>query len=386
MTPTSKQQQFLTAEKTLETPYLLIDLDIVKRQYHRLTEAIPFADCYYAVKCNPSPAIIQQLHALGAGFEAASLTEIGLCLAQGLPAENIHFGNTIKSASAIQKAYQKGVNSFTADARMEIEKIAQHAPGANVTLRLEADGEGATFGLERKFGVCAEDVVELLCQSHTLGLVPYGVSFHTGSQQTDPLAWERGLAQVARVISEAKTLGIEPTVINLGGGFPVSCHPSCPAGLAQPVPDITRIGEVIKDATHHLFPDKMRYMMEPGRYLVAEAGVLHSSVLLTANRGNPQARRPWVFLDVGRFNGLHDAGVVSFPIITSCDDDEEQLTILAGPTCDSDDILYDEADEVHLPVSLCEGDTLLFLGAGAYTTCFSTVGFNGFAPLRQFYV
>ena len=385
--PTRKQRQFFADNGQLKTPYLLVDLDVIEAQYRRLMHAFPFVKCYYAVKCNPAAAIIRKLRGLGARFETASLAEIELCLEQGVDPGDIHFGNTIKSATAIREAYFRGVHSFSVDCEMELLKVARHAPHAKVSLRLETDGEGATFGLDRKFGASADDVLALMLKAEDLGMNCYGVAFHVGSQQMDPGAWVRALENVATVFERAAQHGIQPRLVNLGGGFPVVSNPPMAPGIPDATPDISAFGKAIRETASRLLPADTHFVVEPGRYLAAEAGVLRATVLLVSERGAPGARAPWLFLDVGRFNGLHDAGTVRFPMLTEKDPHHERRsTVLAGPTCDGDDILYDESAGIRLPATMGEGDTLYFLGTGVYTTTFSTVCFNGFPALAEYYI
>lgn len=399
---THKQHQFFNQAEEPQTPYLLVDLDVVEQSYCRLAEAFPFADIYYAVKCNPAAPVIDRLRGLGARFETASLPEIQACLCQGVPPEHIHFGNTIKSASAIRAAHAMGVESFGLDSPMELHKLATHAPHSKVSYRLETDGQGAGFGLDRKFGASVDQIADMMVEARSLALTSHGVSFHVGSQQMDPEAWVRAIEDIAHLMDKLERHDIRFYLVNLGGGFPAASTPLLVKG-ARLAPDrIDVFGGILKDAVRRLLPADMRFMIEPGRCLTADAGVIRSSVLLVSRRapfqrpspqpgqdraGRRSASKRWVYLDVGRFNGLHDAGTVAFPIQTSRDASGERLaTVLAGPTCDSDDILYDEQAGLLLPDPLDEGDKVMFGGTGAYSGCFSTVGFNGFPALAEHYI
>jgi len=386
MTVTKRHWRFFENNPHIETPYLLMDLEVVERQYKRLINAMPFVSVYYAVKCNPAPEIIRTLNGLGARFEAASWPEIERCLEQGAAVRDIHFGNTIKTSASIRRAYAAGIHSFTVDSPMEVEKVARHAPGVKISVRLETDGLGAAFGLDRKFGARVADVADMMRRAADLGLDAQAVSFHVGSQQSDPQAWVRALEDVARLADRLAPYNHALNLVNLGGGFPALTTPV--AGQALIRPDfIEAYGDAISTAIRRLLPAGLHYVVEPGRYLTADAGVLSSKVVLVSERGDAEARKRWVYLDVGRFNGLHDAGIVRYPIVTSQDQGGAlEPAILAGPTCDSDDILYDESERLLLPDTLDEGDSVLFHGAGAYTGCFSTVGFNGFPALREYYM
>jgi ornithine decarboxylase len=387
MLVTEKQAQFFNKASEPETPYLLVDLDVVEAQYGRLMEALPFAALYYAVKCNPAAPLIRTLNRLGARFEAASLPEIQHCLGQGVAPGDIHFGNTIKSSEAIRIAYETGIHSFTVDSPMELEKVARNAPGTKVSYRMETDGKGAAFGLDRKFGAPIDRIADMMVQARGLSLNSYGVSFHVGSQQLDPQAWVRAIENVARLAEKLERHDIALSLVNLGGGFPAVTTPLMVEDQALPPDYIEVFGQVITEAVNRLLPAGLHFVVEPGRYLTADAGILRSSVMLVSQRGEPGDHKRWVYLDAGRFNGLHDAGTVRFPIETSRDDtDAWRTAILAGPTCDSDDILYDEQAGICLPDPLAEGDKVMFGGTGAYSTCFSTVGFNGFPALKEYYI
>ena len=172
------------ADHTLATPCLVLDVDRVEQNYRRLTGALPVARVYYAVKANPAAPILERLVGLGSSFDAASFEEVEFCLAAGARPETISFGNTIKKASAIQRAHEAGVAMFAFDSAEELEKLAQHAPGAKVYCRLLVENDGAEWPLSRKFGTTVETARRLMLRAGEMGLDPYGLSFHVGSQQT----------------------------------------------------------------------------------------------------------------------------------------------------------------------------------------------------------
>lgn len=391
---THKHRQFFNQVSEPHTPYLLVDLDVVEDRYRRLAKALPFADIYYAVKCNPAGQLINRLRKLGAGFEAASWPEVQACLAQGVRPEDVHFGNTIKSSAAIHLAHNSDIQSFCVDSPMELQKVALNAPGSHVSYRMAVSNQGAGFGLERKFGASVEQIVEMMISAQSLPVISSGVSFHVGSQQMDPGAWVSAIEEVARLLESLQHHGITLNLINLGGGFPAVSTPLLEGKNSLPPPPIEVFGEALSEAVKRLLPANLRFMIEPGRYLTADAGIIRSSVLLVSKRAGQGTSyactgklQRWVYLDAGRFNGLHDAGIVLFPIKTSRDSNRQrQATILAGPTCDSDDILYDEQAGVLLPEHLEEGDKVMFGGAGAYSSCFATKGFNGFPAIREYYI
>jgi len=379
----SRVQEFLEQNRDLETPFLLIDLDQVERQFLTLRQALPSVACYYAMKANSAAPVIRRLLKLGSRFEAAGIHEVRKCLELGVPPRDVHFGNTIKKASDVAEAFRLGVHSFTFDSEVELEKIARLAPGSNVSCRLATDGLGAVWGLSRKFGRNPEEVVELMTAADRSGLRAYGVSFHVGSQQRDPGAWRRAIRNAADVIHTLNRKGVRPRLINLGGGYPSYHYAS--ADL-QPNADIFEYGKVIRSAIDEYLPEGIDCVMEPGRFLCAESGTIKAQVILVSDRLTDSALKRWVYLDVGRFNGMYESVDVAYPCLPSRTGGEVVPTVLAGPTCDSDDVMYDHDRAVLLPSDLCVGDTLLFSNAGAYTRSYTTVGFNGFPPLAEYFI
>lgn len=359
------------------TPCLILDLDIVAERYRRLREAIPHVGVYYAVKANPELAVLRVLADLGASFDVASPGEVDLALAAGVRPERISYGNTIKKRSDIAYAYARGVRLFAFDSVGELEKLAVAAPGASVFCRILAAGEGADWPLSRKFGCEPAMAADLLRVAAALGLDPCGVSFHVGSQQRDPGQWDRPLAEASALFSTLAAAGIRLRLVNLGGGFP--------AQYLAPVPAIAAYGTAIAASVERHFgsaaPD---LIVEPGRYLAGDAGVLCSEVVLVSRKAHGEKRR-WVFLDAGVFGGLAETlgESIKYRIRTSVDGGPCGPVVIAGPTCDSLDVLYQD-HEYHLPETLQAGDRVMFLSAGAYTRSYCSVGFNGFEPLPVF--
>ena len=356
------------------TPCLVLDLDVVAEQYLHLQTALPLASVYYAVKANPAPEIVSLLAGLGANFDVASPSEIDLCLAAGVPGSSLSYGSTIKKAADIAYAYERGVRLFAFDSIGELEKIAAEAPGSDVVCRILTSNEGAEWPLSRKFGCEIEMAAGLLGLSGRLGLNAAGVTFHVGSQQRHPRQWDEAIALTGRLFSELAASGVKLRMVNLGGGFP--------AHYRGHVPPIEAYAEAIMKAMEYHFGDSLPEMIvEPGRYLTGDAGVIRSEVVLVSWKCEGDEKR-WVFLDVGIFGGLAEAmgEAIKYHMLTSRDGGPVGPVVIAGPTCDSVDILY-EKEDYRLPLDLAIGDTVDILAAGAYTTCYSTVGFNGFGPL-----
>ena len=374
--PSAKLQAFLD-RAAVATPYLVIDVDTIERKYREIVGALDGIDVHYALKANPHPDVVQRLAVRGSGFDAASLSEVDRCLEAGAPASRISFGSTIKKQADIAAAYERGVRVFAFDAEAELAKLAVAAPGASVFCRLLIETGGAEWPLSRKFGCDIATACELLLRARDLGLKPCGVSFHVGSQQTDVEQWDIGVAAAAEVFRSLAAEGIELDLMNLGGGFP--------ARYRTPVPPLADYAAAIRRSVQRRFgfgAGRIRLVAEVGRALVAEAGVIDAEVVLIARKSIADERR-WVYLDAGVLNGLIETvgESIKYPIQTARDGDPAMPVVLAGPTCDSFDVMYDRAGYA-LPESLQVGDRVQILSTGAYTYTYAAVEFNGFPPLQ----
>jgi ornithine decarboxylase len=360
----------------LPSPCLVVDLTVVERQYADLAKAFPAARVFYAVKANPDDAILAGLAKQGSCFDAASIGEIDMCLKHGVGPERISYGNTIKKQADIAAAYARGVRLFAFDCIGELEKLAVAAPGSKVFCRVLTPNEGAEWPLSRKFGCEPEMGIDLLVRAKKLGLDPYGISFHVGSQQLDPSQFDVAIATTADMFCKLGHRGIALRMINVGGGFP--------SRYLRDVPHIGEYAAAIDASLRKHFPQGApEVIVEPGRYIVGDAGVLQAEVVLVADKGGAD-RRPWVYLDVGKFHGLAETmdEAIKYRSVTSRDGDEKVPVILAGPTCDSADTLY-EKTICRLPKTLKPGDKVWILSTGAYTTTYSSVAFNGMPPLAS---
>ncbi|MBM3572214.1 MAG: type III PLP-dependent enzyme [Alphaproteobacteria bacterium] len=373
---TEKIRRFLR-ERQPETPCLVMDLDAVADSYLQLTGLFPEAQVFYAVKANPAAEIVARLNTLGSGFDVASPGEIDLCLGQGALADRMSYGNTIKKERDIAYAYQRGVRLYAFDSDAELEKLQRAAPGARVFCRILVDCGGAEWPLSRKFGCSPEMAADLLRKARDYGLDPYGVAFHVGSQQTDLKQWDSAVGLAARVFTVLRESNIDLRMVNVGGGFP--------ARYRAEIPTLKRYaGAVTRAMTKHFGNNLPQVLIEPGRSMVGDAGVIQSEVVLISTKDYGEDKR-WIYLDVGKFSGLAETmdEAIKYRIRTPHDGDESGPVVVAGPTCDSADILY-EKTEYHLPRTLQAGDKVEILSTGAYTSSYSSVGFNGFAPLRTY--
>ena len=362
-----------------EGPVLVVDLDVVKDNYTAFAKALPDTRVFYAVKANPAPEVLALLAKLGSCFDTASVQEIEMALAAGATPDRISFGNTIKKERDIARAFALGIRLYAVDCKPEVDKVARAAPGSKVFCRILSDCAGAEWPLSRKFGCEPGMAVDVLEHALKSGLEPHGVSFHVGSQQRNQHAWDRALASAAAVFKECGERGINLAMVNLGGGFPTK--------YLKNVPSVKTYGSAIFKALRKHFGNQIpETIIEPGRGMVGNAGVIESEVVLVSKKSEEDDVR-WVYLDIGKFGGLAETmdESIRYPIKTSRDGDALAPCVLAGPTCDSADVLY-EKQPYPLPVSLEIGDRVLIEGTGAYTATYSSVAFNGFSPLKTYHI
>src|SRR5580704_11011528 len=375
---TARIREFLK-KRSDNGPCLVVDLDVVRENYQSFAKVLPDTKVFYAVKANPAPEVLKLLAGLGCCFDVASLGETHDVLEAGATADRISYGNTIKKEAEIAAAFALGINLFAVDCEAEVEKVARAAPGSRVICRIVCDGSGAEWPLSRKFGCEPVYAADILEHAHKLGLVPYGVSFHVGSQQHNVEAWDRALASTAAVFRACAERGISLSIVNLGGGFP--------ARYVRKTPKLESYGKAIfRSLRKHFGNNLPNTIIEPGRGLVGNAGVIEAEVVLIAKR-SPEDEMRWVYLDIGKFNGLAETigESIRYPIRTTRDRDEMSPCVIAGPTCDSVDVLY-QINPYPLPISLAIGDKVLIEAAGAYTTTYSSIGLNGFPSLRQYVI
>jgi len=378
--PTARIEAFL-AEERRETPFLVVDCDVVVDRYAELRAAIPSAQIFYAVKANPAPELLDALVALGSSFDVASPGEIDLAIAAGADPARLSYGNTIKKRSDIARAHELGVGMFAFDAADELAKLTAEAPGSTVFCRVLCDGAGSDWPLSRKFGCDVDQAVELCLRALDAGH-EIGVCFHVGSQQRQPDAYRVAIELVAeQIAAPLAAAGGRLGYLNVGGGFPGTYLTTGPATAVY--------GAVIEQSLEQSFgADAPKLIAEPGRFLAADAGVLETEVVLVSRKSIHDEHR-WVFLDVGLFGGLAEClgEAIKYPIVTvdGVTDGPDGPVVLAGPTCDSADVLYEEF-RYRLPMSLEAGDRLRLLATGAYTTTYAAVAFNGFPPLRTYHL
>ena len=373
-----KFEKIRAFSENILTPFLLIDLNVVRKNYRNLKKNMPMASVYYAVKSNPMEEIILLLKELGSNFDVATTYELDQLLKLGIGVDRISFGNTIKKSKDIAYFYSRGVRLYATDSEEDVRKIAANAPGSKVFFRILTEGAGADWPLTRKFGAHPDAILSHISLAAKLGLDVYGVSFHVGSQQRDIGEWDSAISTCTYIFQSALEMGIKLRMINLGGGFP--------AKYVKPTPKLEIYAkEITRFLTEDFGDDIPEIIVEPGRSLVADAGVIVTEVISTSYKSK-YAPNKWIFTDIGMFGGLIETidESIKFPIYSDKEGEAVDV-ILAGPTCDSMDILYEDY-KYQLPETLEEGDKLYFFTTGAYTQSYSSIGFNGFPPLKSFII
>nr|WP_321498291.1 type III PLP-dependent enzyme [uncultured Methanolobus sp.] len=364
--------------KDKETPFLIVDLSKVEKMYDELVRNMPYVKIHYAVKANPLDEVIASLRDKGSNFDAATVYEIDQLLRLGVQPERISYGNTIKKEKDIAYAYQKGIRLFATDSESDLHKIARNAPGSRVFFRLLTESDGADWPLSRKFGAHPDVIYELILEAHEMGLEPYGLSFHVGSQQRDIGQWDNALSKCKYLFEAVALQGIKLKMINLGGGFP--------AKYLSPANELeTYAHEILRFIQEDFGEDHPEIIIEPGRSMVGDAGVIVTEIIMISKKAKLNQYQ-WVYLDIGKFGGLIETldECIKYPIYSESKGYEEEV-ILAGPTCDSMDILYEDHKYVF-PESLHETERLYIFTTGAYTQSYSSIAFNGIPPLKAYVI
>jgi ornithine decarboxylase len=365
------------SELDVPTPFLATDCEEIVARLDAFVAAMHGIRPYFALKCNGAAPILATLAQRGAGFEIASVYELAALREVGVEPADVLFSNTVKPEQHIRDAALQGVWRFALDSEGELRKLADAAPGSAVYVRLNVEDSHSLFPLSRKFGTSADEALRLLRMAPEFGLRPYGLTFHVGSQCTDPSMYSRAIERCGLVMRRLDQYGTRIEMLNIGGGMP--------ATYSEPVPEIGAVGNAVGAALAKLPYRPPLLAAEPGRFLVAESTVLATTVIGVARRGSDL----WAYIDVGGYNGLMEAlqtgGRWLFPIRTSRHDADHVSPAsfnVTGPTCDSSDTMFYGAD---LPETLEAGDRLYIGTAGAYTLSYAS-HFNGFPPPAQVFV
>ncbi len=355
--------------KKHHTPLMLIKRCALEKQYRRFQKCLPNVTPYYAIKANSHPGIIRTFIKLGAGFDVASAAEMRKVLELGASPAKIIFANTIKTPEDIIFARRRKVKLMTFDNEPETYKLAKYYPGAHVLVRIKVENAGSVVELSLKFGADPEHAFFLLRKAKALGLVPMGVSFHVGSQATNVENYLQALEISAGIFEKAEENGLPLKIMDVGGGFPIQ-HFDNEVGI-----NFERMASQIKQQRRALFDRNIKFIAEPGRFLVGPAGVLVTQVIGRTFRNN----KNYYYLNDGiyaDFSGMvFDHCRYEFKTLRR---GQKFLSTLAGPTCDSIDTLSlnEEIPELYV------GDVVYVKNIGAYSCASATPDFNGFPPAK----
>lgn len=355
----------------LETPVQIVDLDIIRSRINKFQEYFESRQIHYSIKANSSAKVLKLFKDSQVSFDAASVYEIDSLIHMGVDKSRIAFGNTIKKAKDIAYAYSKGVRKYTTDSVEDLSHIIDCGLDCQVTLRIVLNSPGsAMWPLNKKFGAVLTDAQDIFMLAARSGVKLNGISFHVGSQQLDLDSWEKAVLDAEPFIKCAETCGLKITHINLGGGFP--------AKYIEDSKDIDLYLERLHNNVLLPYSSKFDFLVEPGRGLVGDSGIIVSEVVLITIRNGAR----WVYLDVGKYNGVISTinEAIKYRIIDN-KGGKTSPVVIAGPTCDSSDILY-ENHKYELSEDLGVGDKVYILSTGAYTRDYSSVNFNGLPPLK----
>ncbi len=335
------------------SPLLIVDCERVRAQTRKLRRALPNVDLHYALKPLPHPAVVQTVIEEGAHLDLATTGEVQLAARLGIEPQRCIHTHPIKRDEDIRNALHFGVRTFVADNPDEIRKFERLRSEVGLLLRVSFRSPGAVCDLSRKFGCDPEDVLELARLGAELGIEVQGLSFHVGSQAADSEKYVEAIEACAQLLAAGRRekLGAFDT-LDIGGGFPID--------YMQPVADIARFCAPIRAALAKL-PRRIRVIAEPGRYIVGPSAIGVASVMGRAQREG----RWWYYLDDGLYGSysgqLYDHA--RYPVEALREGGERLPAVLAGPTCDSIDVI---AENLMLP-KLEPGDLVIGRSMGAYT-------------------
>lgn len=359
-----------------DSPLMVISKSRIRQNYHSIKKGIPRAEIHYAMKANPHKGILNILREEGSDFDVASYNEIKMLLDIEVDSTNMIYANPVKSIPDIVRAYNVGVEKFVFDNDAELQKMARYAPESDVLLRLAANGNDAYYKLSTKFGAQPKDAIRLLKKAKKLGLDPVGVCFNVGCQVTRSDGYIQAIQSAMKVFKEAKKNGIELSVLDIGGGFPVRYgHKKTDMGNGFDAKQI--ISEVNAAIEQHV-PQHIKIIAEPGRFIIGDAAVLITRVIGLSKRKGVI----WYYLDDGYYHSYSDlhASNWRFDFIPQSKG-RKIRSVLAGPTCDSFDVI---AKSIWLP-ELELGELIMSPNMGAYTSGMSSF-FNGFPPAKTIFI
>ena len=344
-------------------PLMVLDCDAIRRQYRALKHALPGVVLHFALKPLPHAAVVRTLLDEGASFDLATSGEVDLVASQGVPSERTIHTHPIKRDSDIRDALAYGCTVFVVDNINELEKFIAYKDQAEILVRLSFRNNDAFADLSKKFGCSPEAAIDIISLAQQLGIRIKGLSFHVGSQSPNPTKYVEAINASAKVVKQVAELGLPAlSTLDIGGGFPVP--------YSADVLPIDVFCAPINIALTQL-PETMQIIAEPGRFIVASSVTSVASVMGQATREG----KTWYYLDdgvYGSFSGLM-FDEAAYPIDSAKQDSERFESVLAGPTCDSIDVI---SDSIMLP-KLNNGDLIISRMMGAYTLATAT-DFNFF--------
>ena len=373
------QRTLLQLAKTHGTPLIVVDHKVLRENLAQFRKYLPRVQAYYAVKANADPAIVKTLYDAGASFDVASVAEF-LTVHKNIEHlpdkerqdyiwDRIIYANPIKAIETLQllEPYKPLV---TYDNYEEVMKIARHAPHAGLVLRLRVPNTGSVVELSSKFGALPGEAVDLIAFAHNNKLEVEGLSFHVGSQCTNPQTYVQALHLAAGIFEEARTRGFDLKLLDIGGGFP--------AHYDATVPPFTRVAKMINAELDRLFPQPIEILAEPGRFLIASAATSVAKIIGKAVRGGKLS----YYLDDGVYQTF--SGIIfdhaQYPL-KSFKKAPTQICSVFGPTCDALDTLSMTEELPDLEI----GELVYAENIGAYAGASSTY-FNGFPPAKVVHV
>lgn len=358
----------LLADPRLDEPFYTVDLGDICRKVKLWRLKLPRVTPFYAVKCNPIPAVLKVLASFGLGFDCASKNEIDTVLKEtGVDPKKIIYANPCKTKSFIRHAKSQGVKRMTFDNQAELDKVAELYPDAELVIRIKVDDSASPMRFSSKFGADLDIVPDLLEHAAELGLNVIGVSFHVGSGCCNPNCFGEAITNARWVFDHAAALGFSMTLLDLGGGFPGNTGCETLFDLCARAINL-RLDECFPESSG------VEIIAEPGRFMAASAFTLYTTVI--AKRRETDNQFMYYINDgvYGSFNCKVFDHNDPEPIPLGKTDNEARFTsVLWGPTCDS----LDKVHEGALLPELCIGDWLAFRDMGAYT-CSAASNFNGF--------
>jgi len=371
VTPVHQPVEDLITEKInaeVEEAFYFVDLGIVVKKLNQWKELLPRAKPFYAMKCNPNPAVVNTLASLDVNFDCASKNEIQQILQLGVDPSRIIYANPCKMKSHIAYARENGVDLMTFDNADELRKVAEIFPNARMVLRIITDDSQSVCRFSSKFGCPLATCKELLALAKSLQLNVVGVSFHVGSGCKSALSFADAVTRAYRVFQEAEEIGFHLTLLDLGGGWP---------GTDEEGVTFTEIANCIRPLLDQYFAPDVQIIAEPGRYFVAQSHTLAVNVFAKREMGSGANKSFLYYVNDGvyqSFNCIFFDHAVPHPMVfPSNKSSETYKTTIFGPTCDSMDCI---ARDIMLP-ELEVGEWIYFKNMGAYTVAAASP-FNGF--------